>query len=274
MVDVIKDLGLASILLLLGYGIRSKVKLFQKLYIPAAVIGGVIGLLLGGEVLGKFCPICLHFSSGVGSYANPLLAIVFSSQFLGTRLSKENLRHSGATFFLNASTITMQVSLGLLLTLLFLKGNDLLYKGFGMFPYLGFYGGHGVCASTASVFGDAGLFDTDLGTSAGNTFATIGLLYGVIMGIVLINIFARKGLVSGKAGMQNMTDEDRSGFLRPENRSAAVTALTKNDVLNPVALHLHPEDPLLRQAQHHDPRPLRQHHRQRSRQQDGPEQVH
>ena len=34
-----------------------------------------------------------------------------------------------------------------------------------------------------------------------------------------------------------MTDEDRSGFLRPENRSAAVTALTKNDVLNPVALH-------------------------------------
>ena len=237
MVDVIKDLGLASILLLLGYGIRSKVKLFQKLYIPAAVIGGVIGLLLGGEVLGKFCPICLHFSSGVGSYANPLLAIVFSSQFLGTRLSKENLRHSGATFFLNASTITMQVSLGLLLTLLFLKGNDLLYKGFGMFPYLGFYGGHGVCASTASVFGDAGLFDTDLGTSAGNTFATIGLLYGVIMGIVLINIFARKGLVSGKAGMQNMTDEDRSGFLRPENRSAAVTALTKNDVLNPVALH-------------------------------------
>ena len=94
MVDVIKDLGLASILLLLGYGIRSKVKLFQKLYIPAAVIGGVIGLLLGGEVLGKFCPVCLHFSSGVGSYANPLLAIVFSSQFLGTKLFLINIDFS------------------------------------------------------------------------------------------------------------------------------------------------------------------------------------
>ena len=237
MVDVIKDLGLASILLLIGFAARNKIKLFQKLYLPAAVIGGVLGLLLGPEVLGKFCPIHIQFSSGVGSYANPLLAIVFSSQFLGTKLSKDNLRHSGATFFLNASTITMQVSLGLLLTLLFLKSNDLLYKGFGMFPYLGFYGGHGVCASTASVFGDAGLFDTDLGTSAGNTFATVGLLYGVIMGILLINIFARKGKISGKAGMQNMTQEDLQGYVKPENQTSAVTAITKNDVLNPVALH-------------------------------------
>lgn len=237
MVDVIKDLGLASLLLLVGYGIRSKVKLFQKLYIPASVIAGILGLLLGTEVLGKFCPVCLHFSEGVGGYANPLLAIVFSSQFLGAKMNRDTLKHSGATFFLNASTISLQVALGLLITLLLLPGNDKLYAGFGMFPYLGFYGGHGVGASTAGVFGAAGVFDTDLGTSAANTFATIGLLFGVVAGIVIINICARKGLISQKAGTKNMTDEDRSGFLLPEHRTAAVTAFTKNDVINPVALH-------------------------------------
>lgn len=237
MVDVIKDLGMASILLILGYAIRSKVKLFQKLYIPAAVIGGILGLLLGSQVLGKFCPLYIHFSDSVGSYANPLLAIVFSSQFLGAKLGKENLRHSGATFFLNASTISLQVTLGLVVAYFLAKANSDLYPGFGMFPYLGFYGGHGVCASTASIFGDAGVFATDLGTSAGNFFATVGLLFGVIGGIVFINIAVRKGLISGKAGLQNMTEEDRSGYLLPENRTAAVTAYTKNDVINPVAMH-------------------------------------
>ena len=238
MVDVIKDIGLASIYLLLGYAIRSKVKFFQKLYIPAAVIAGIIGLLLGPEVLGRFAPFCLRFSDGVGSYANPLLAIVFSSQFLGASFNKDTLRHSGATFFLNSSTISLQVMLGLFITYLLLPLNDKLYSGFGLFPYLGFYGGHGVCASTAGVFGDAGFFDTDLGTSAGNTFATIGLIYGIMAGIVVINICARKGLISKNAGMQNMTQEDRTGVLLPENRYNTVVAMSKNDVINPLALHV------------------------------------
>ncbi len=229
---------MASIFLMVGFVCRSKIKLFQKMYLPAAVIGGVIGLLLGGEVLGRFSPFYLHFSEEVGTYANPLLAIVFSSMFLGTKFDKDTLRHSGATFFLNSATMSLQVTLGLLLTLLLLPGNDKLYKGFGLFPFLGFYGGHGVCASTAGVFGDAGLFNTDLGTSAGNTFATIGLLYGIIVGIIIINVCIKKGLISKNAGLQNLSDEDRSGFLSEKNRYPAVVALTKNDSLNPVAFHV------------------------------------
>ena len=238
MVDVIKNLGLASIYLLLGYALRSKVKALQKLFIPAAVLGGIIGLLLGPQVLGRFSPICLHFSGdGVGSYAMPLLAIVFTSMFLGSKIDRSTLKHSGATFFLNCSTITLQITLGLLLTQLFLPSNSNLYSGFGMFPYLGFYGGHGVPANTANVFEQAGLFDANLGTSAGNTFATIGLLYGIIGGIVIINICAKKGIISKNAGMQSLSREELSGYLPPEKRVPAVMALTKNDVINPVALH-------------------------------------
>ncbi len=236
MIEVIKDLGLASIYLLCGYALRSKVKGLQKLFIPAAVIGGIIGLLLGPEVLGKFSPVCLHFSENVGGYAMPLLAIVFSSMFLGSNLTKDTVKHSGATFFLNCSTMSLQLTLGILLALAFGKMRDLFY-GFGMFPFLGFYGGHGVPANTATVFGDAGVFDAELGTSAGNTFATIGMLFGIVVGIIIINIYARKGMIDSSAGIGNLSDEDLSGYLKPENRFAAVTAYTKNDVINPVALH-------------------------------------
>lgn len=235
MVDGIKDIGLASIFLLVGYAMRPKVKVFQKLYIPAAVIGGIIGPFLGPEVLSRFSPFCLHFSEGIGTYANPFLAIVFSGQFLGASFNRDTLKHSGATFFLNFFMICMQVTLGLLIVQLFLPGNDQLYSGFGLFPHLSFYGGYSICASTAGVFGDTGFFPTDLGASAGNTFATIDLIYGFVVGIVII---ARKGLISQKAGMQNLTEVDMKGYVEPEHRQNIIVAITKNDVLNPVALHV------------------------------------
>ena len=42
-----------SFLLILGVFIKSKVKIFQNLFIPASVIGGFIGLIFGPEVLGR-----------------------------------------------------------------------------------------------------------------------------------------------------------------------------------------------------------------------------
>lgn len=42
-----------SFLLILGVFIKSKIKVFQDLFIPASVIGGFIGLILGPEVLGR-----------------------------------------------------------------------------------------------------------------------------------------------------------------------------------------------------------------------------
>jgi len=237
MVEVIQNLGLASILLLCGYALRTKVGLLQKLYIPASVVGGMLGLLLGPEVLGALSPLCIRFSETASSYAMPLLAIVFSSQFLGASLNRETLRHTGATFFLNCSTIALQVTLGLLLTYLLLPHNEKLYLGFGLFPFLGFYGGHGVCTSTAEVFDAAGTFPLDLGLSVGNTFATIGLLYGLVIGIIVINICARKGLISSHAGTKARGGLQQTGLLPPEERHQVVTAMTKSDVLNPVALH-------------------------------------
>ena len=48
------DAAWLSVLLLAGKLIRTKVVLFQKLFLPASVIAGFIGLALGPYIFGKF----------------------------------------------------------------------------------------------------------------------------------------------------------------------------------------------------------------------------
>ena len=52
LIDFQDDIILLAIFLLLGFITREIVKPLQKLYIPSSVIGGVIGLILGQQVLG------------------------------------------------------------------------------------------------------------------------------------------------------------------------------------------------------------------------------
>ncbi|MFQ8898131.1 MAG: sodium/glutamate symporter [[Clostridium] scindens] len=79
-VDIIKDFAYAGFLLLVGYILRYKVPFLQKLYIPASVIGGIIGLLLGSQVLGRISSVSLSFSENISAFAMPLLAVVFATQ--------------------------------------------------------------------------------------------------------------------------------------------------------------------------------------------------
>ena len=50
--NLITYLAIAAGLLFLGMFLRAKVSVFRKLLLPASVIGGFIGLLLGPQVLG------------------------------------------------------------------------------------------------------------------------------------------------------------------------------------------------------------------------------
>lgn len=52
-IDVLlKTMALVGTLLLIGTFLRAKVSLFQNLFLPACVIGGIIGLILGPRMRG------------------------------------------------------------------------------------------------------------------------------------------------------------------------------------------------------------------------------
>ena len=53
LMDVAHDFAVVSILLAIGYFLRMKVKLFQRLFLPASIIGGLIGLIIVPGIDGK-----------------------------------------------------------------------------------------------------------------------------------------------------------------------------------------------------------------------------
>lgn len=56
----------------------------------------------------------------------------------------------------------------------------------------GFYAGHGNATTVGNIIQDAGYWDDAVGV--GITFATIGILCGIILGMVLINYGAKRDI--------------------------------------------------------------------------------
>lgn len=74
---VLIDISTISALLFVGFLIRQKIPFFYKYYIPTSLIAGILGLLLGPQVLGQLSPIHLHFSQWISQVLpqSPVLSI-------------------------------------------------------------------------------------------------------------------------------------------------------------------------------------------------------
>src|SRR5690625_1842956 len=71
---VLIDAGLIGLLLIIGAGLRAVIRPIQTLMIPASVLAGILGLILGPEVLGW-----LPFSDQLSTYSSVLIAVVFAA---------------------------------------------------------------------------------------------------------------------------------------------------------------------------------------------------
>lgn len=236
---IVHDFSYCGLLLLIGWFLRSRIRLFQDLYIPASVIGGMVGLLLGEQVLGKVLPFSINFSSHMSDLAIPLLALVFCPQLIGVDFEKRLLRSGLIVGMLNSGAMCLQNMTGLIIMFVLISaGLSKAPVGLGHMPFTGFYGGHGIPAIASDIFDKAGYWNGDIANSVGNTFATAGMLFGIIAGIVIINIAARKGQIDKKDGLRDLIEENHSGYVPIERRRNVVHAVTSNDAVNPVAFHM------------------------------------
>ena len=64
--DVLKDFAYLSTLLLIGFELRRRIRIFQKYFIPSALIAGTIGMFLGPSWLGTVSPVYIPFIGGIG----------------------------------------------------------------------------------------------------------------------------------------------------------------------------------------------------------------
>lgn len=233
-INILYDFCIMSALLFVAKILRSKIKFIQKFYIPSSLLAGVIGLFLG-----KYFLNVLPFSTEISSYSSILIAVLFATMFLGNKkkVSFKNMFTSvGDTFLVNAATEIFQYGIFILIGVLILP---LLFNGinagFGVLLPAGFVGGHGTAAAMGAAFQDMGW---DEATSIGQTFATIGLISGIVIGVILINIGARKGYTRLITRVDELPEDMKTGLIAEENR----TSMGKNTVspmsIDPLTWHI------------------------------------
>ena len=231
---VFGDFMMLSILLLVGFLIRKNIKWVQKLYLPAALIGGFIGLLLGPQVLGQYTSFCLPIGANVSKWSGILITLVFSVQFLGS--DPVDFNEAALSGYCLAGIGHMaQAVAGLLCAYFFMQAYPQLPLAFGITPVWGFYGGHGTAIAGGNVLVEMGWAD---GLAVANTMATAGLLSGIVVGMIIINIGVRKGYAKIAQKPEDMPREVLEGYVPVDKRKPIGMAVTGNDVIDPLVYHL------------------------------------
>ena len=222
------------LLLIMGKLLRVKVRLFQKLYLPASVIGGLLGLVVL-QAFGGFLP--EDATAGWSRLPGFLINIVFAALFLGVAipplkriwaLAGPQLAYGQIVAWGQYAT-ALGVSLAVLVPLFSVQG----YLG-TIIP-VGFEGGHGTAAGLKQTFE---IFDWPEGTDYALASATAGILFAILVGMALINWAARKGMTQKLAKIEDMPESSIVGVFEVDERPIAGRQTVAAASVDSLALHL------------------------------------
>lgn len=235
--QVMVDAAVMGMLLLIGEYLRSRVKFFQKILVPPAVIAGVLALLFGPKSPFEMCRI-LPLSDSFGTYASVLIVLVFAATPIGDRPQKK--AGSGTKLmgmFFNISGIAvLQYAVGMLVTITVLtKLYPALNENFGLMMATGFYGGHGTAAAVGKSLADLGVPDM---TDLGYTCATIGIVGGIISGIIIINWGTRKGYTHYVENPSELPVDMKTGLVPPDKQKSTGKGTVASICLDPLGYHM------------------------------------
>ncbi|MEL7007664.1 MAG: sodium:glutamate symporter [Cyanobacteria bacterium J06588_4] len=239
-------------LLLVARLIKSKVRLFQTLYLPESIIAGAIALLLGTGVLGA---IATSLGASPDSYLagglfpeemravwsqapGVFINIVFAALFLGEHIPnpRDIWRKTAPQVAFGQTIAWGQYVIGILVTLLILTPLFGANPITGALIEIGFEGGHGTAGGMADTL-------TDLGFAEGGDLAlglaTVGILSGIIFGTVLAHWGRKKGYIQSEP--TEVPDGDAQFQETAPTESSAVLAkrarLMRNFLIDPLSLN-------------------------------------
>lgn len=210
-------------LLLVATLIRLKVPILKKYYIPASLIAGLMGLLLGPYFL-KVVP--QEITSSWASISGVLMTIVLAPAMMGAAsIQKKGMYKKALSAACFTYSVTgMQFCVPMLLTMLIFTPLMGVSQYFPATFEAGWAGGHGVASALTPIFEEIGWTE---GTSLCIVNSTVGLLVGVFVGVVLINIAVRKGytkVLKTKTDIENANVELYTGDNRPVDTRASTNA--------------------------------------------------
>ncbi len=221
-----------GLLLLVATVIRVHIPLFKRLFIPASLIAGVIGLILGPHML-KIIPAQMY--AYWSALAGRLIVLVFAPMLITGSLPqfKKLANIAGPQVVYSYASTFLQYSLPLLLGALLLGPvfgvNDL----FGTIVEQGWAGGHGTSGGMSAIFNELGYAD---GASLSVTSATVGLIFGIVGGTAIINYAVRKGWTSVLKVQKD--GEEVSDLFGQEKSQIGSRVTISQDVIEGFAFHL------------------------------------
>ncbi len=227
-----------SVLLGLGYWIRRKLILLQRLYLPASVIAGLLGLILIQSFQGAGHPLPAEWTAGWSKLPGILINLVFACLFLGVEIPgvSKVWKSAGRQLAYGQIVAWGQYVVGIGLVLFLLGPVFHLNELFGAVLPVGFEGGHGTAGGLGPLF-------EELNWSEGKDFAlasaTAGILGAIIVGMALVNWAVRKGYVQEKKPPhENIEEEDWTGSIPHAERPPAGKLTVSSDVIEALSLHI------------------------------------
>ena len=222
------------ILLVVGKVLRVKIKLLQRLYLPAAVIGGVIGLIII-QSTGNLLP--EGATAGWNKLPGFLINIIFACLFLGMKIPKLSSiwKLSGPQLAYGQIVAWGQYVVGIGISILFIAPLFKLPKFFGVIIPIGFEGGHGTAAGLAEVFKQ---YNWAEGTDYALTSATLGIVSAIVVGTWLVNWAVRRGHVQKLKKVENFSESNIVGIYDPEKQPSAGKQTVFSGSIDTLALHI------------------------------------
>lgn len=222
------------LLLLVGKTLRVWIPLFQRLYLPASVLGGIAGLAVL-QLCGNF--ISPNWTAGWEKLPGFLINIVFAGLFFGIQIPnwKKIWNQAGPQVCYGQIVAWGQYVVGLGLVGLLLMPLFGVPALFGNLLEIGFEGGHGTVGGLAEMFEQVGWKE---GKDLGLATATSGMICGIVIGMALINWAVRRGFVTNIRSFGQLEDSEKRGIYPPESQPSAGRQTVSCDSIDSLAWHI------------------------------------
>lgn len=239
---LIKTFALLSVFLLIGTFLRAKIRFFQNLYLPACVIGGFLALIFGPNLL-NIIPISEDMMSAASALPGILFTpVIVALPMCSAPLNGTAIKKQKGVLVLTAIlclTCSMQFGLGLLVNSVFSAFGVETYRAFGLELAMGYVGGHGQAGAAGNMLDALNQPYWETAQGMVSTTATVGMIGGLVIGTLLINVAAKRGYTSVVKNASSVSAEMRIGFFsrnQPRPDMGTQTAVTNN--IETLTLHL------------------------------------
>ena len=180
--DMIIYFLLIGVLLFVGKILKKYVPFLNRIVLPTALLGGVIGLLLSSVFIPGSYTIDVEAMTAIVYHA---LALGFISLSL-KRTKTESKKKVWSTGMVITSTYALQGFIGILMVLMFWSDK---FVGAGMLLPLGFGQGPGLATSFGGMWSE---MLEGYGVALGASYAFLGFVFGGTIGVLAINILSRR----------------------------------------------------------------------------------